>query len=212
MWTWTLNWNEVRPDLVVGSCPMEPGDLLRIRDEVSPTAVFSLQSDLCLQHFGIDYAAHRAYGQNLGLSMHRVPMRDFDIEHQQERLAPAVRSLAAILAAGHRVYAHCTAGLGRAPLVLVAYLTLVERMPEPEAFALVKERRPGAVPSPQALAGCRAELVTSHRAAIESEALRRYRARLSAGRDGDADTDWRVAEQQVLSRELTTDAAVAGEA
>lgn len=207
MWTWTLNWNEIRPDVVVGSCPIEPGDLRRIRDEGGATAVFSVQSDLCLRHFGIDYAAHRAFGETLGLAMQRVPMRDFDVEHQQARLAPAVRGLAALLAAGHRVYAHCTAGLGRAPLVLVAYLTLIESLPEPEAFALVKQRRPGAVPSPQALAGCRAELVTAHRAAIETEAWLRYRGRVTEGRGGDAGTDWREAEQRMLRRVLTTDGA-----
>jgi protein-tyrosine phosphatase len=61
-------------------------------------------------------------------------------------------------AVGRRVYVHCTAGLGRSPLVLVGYFTLVKEMPEAHAFALVKARRPGAVPSPEALASCRADL------------------------------------------------------
>lgn len=198
MWTWTLNWNEVHSDLVVGSCPMTAEDLIRIRDRTGVDGVLCVQSDECLAHFGIDYSEHLRHGRRLGLDMRRVPMRDFDVADQRRHLANAVRALGELLSAGRRVYVHCTAGLGRSPLVVVGHLTLVEMMPEAEAFALVKARRPGAVPSAEALAGCRTDLVRVYRARIEEEAGRIYRRRLAAGRPGDAESDWLAAERSVL--------------
>ncbi len=207
MWSWTLNWNEIRSDLVVGSCPMEPADLDRIRAGTGATAVLSVQSDACLRHFAIDYAAHVRHGGLTGLTMRRVPMRDFDVEDQRRRLPDAVRALAGLLSERHRVYAHCTAGLGRSPLAAAAYLAWVERMPEPDAIALVKSRRPGAVPSPEALAGGRGDLVAAHRAQIEARAWRIYRRRIARRLRGDAETDWLEAERDVLRGALTSNAA-----
>ena len=198
MWTWSLNWNEVHSDLVVGSCPMTAQDLTRIHDRTGVDGVLCVQSDECLAHFDIDYSEHLRHGERIGLDMRRVPMRDFDVADQRRHLANAVRVLGELLSAGRRVYVHCTAGLGRAPLVVVGRLTLAEMMSEAEAFALVKARRPGAVPSPEALAGCRADLVRLHRARIEAEAGRIYRQRSAAGRPGDAESDWLEAERTVL--------------
>jgi protein-tyrosine phosphatase len=41
---------------------------------------------------------------------------------QVKDLAAAVAQLKALVDGGHRVYVHCTAGLGRAPAVIIAYL------------------------------------------------------------------------------------------
>ena len=48
---------------------------------------------------------------------------------QAQMLGEAVRQLAVLLALGSRVYVHCTAGINRANLVVVAYLTNVEVRP-----------------------------------------------------------------------------------
>jgi len=47
MWTWSLNWGEITPKIVSGTCPMEPDDLRRIREGAGVSAVFSLQHDDC---------------------------------------------------------------------------------------------------------------------------------------------------------------------
>jgi len=39
MWNWTLNWNEIRSDLIVGSCPRKVEDLTRIRDETRASGI-----------------------------------------------------------------------------------------------------------------------------------------------------------------------------
>jgi len=203
MWVWTLNWNEIRSDLVIGSCPLEVTDIERIHDQAGATALLSLQSDVCLGHFGIDYAVHRLHGENLGLEMRRAPMRDFDIPDQRRHLVRAVRTLHDLLSHRHRVYLHCTAGLGRSALTALGYLTCVEAYGLDEALEVLRSRRSGIVPSLEAYWGCRGDLVDRHRAEIEHQAALAYRQRLSAHAEGSAASDWEAAERDILRKLLT---------
>lgn len=169
-WTWTLNWGVITPELVVGTCPMEPTDLKRIADGTGATAVLSLQHDECLARFNIDYPAMESGGRELGLAMSRCAIRDFDPEHTQERLPEAVRSLAALQGKGHRTYVHCTAGISRAPLTVFGYLTLVEELPEGRARDLIVAGRPESVPYWEAYEEARADLVAELWDSIEQRA------------------------------------------
>ena len=211
MWAWTLNWNEIRADLVIGSCPLEVADIDRIHDQAGATALLSLQSDVCLGHFGIDYAVHRLHGENLGLEMRRAPMRDFDIPDQRRHLARAIRTLHELLSQRHRVYLHCTAGLGRSALTALGYLSCVEAYRIEEALELLKTRRPGIVPSLEAYQGCRADLVDHYRPEIERRAGQAYRERLSTHAEGSAASDWYAAERDVVRELLTAPPTRCGE-
>ena len=128
-WQWSLNWDEVRTDMVIGSCPMIIEDIDRICEEAGATALLSLQSEECRAAFGIDYESHREHGVARGALMLNTPMLDFNPPDQRINLPQAVRALAILLATSHRVYVHCTAGLNRAPLAVLAYLAFVELMP-----------------------------------------------------------------------------------
>jgi hypothetical protein len=196
MWNWTLNWNAIRPDLVVGSCPMLADDLDEIRTGTGVTAVLSLQHDDCFADTGIDYPHHREHGQRIGLLMKRCPMRDFDTEDQRRVLPAAVRMLHFILIQKHRVYVHCTAGINRSPLVVLAYLSWIESMPAEEALSLVKARRPVAIPDLHAFRGARAELIATHRNRI----VKRTR---ELGMDPDNPGSWKQAADQVIREVLT---------
>jgi len=165
MWQWTLNWNRIRDDLIIGSCPMTTADIERIETETGATALQSLQSGQCRSHFNISYEALRAFGETLQLAMVNTPMLDFDAPDQRRHLPGAVRSLHELLAAGHRVYLHCTDGLTRSPLTALAYLTLVERLAPDQAFSMIRAARPQSEPPWEVLEGCRRDLV---------EALRDY--------------------------------------
>ena len=77
MWTWSLNWGEITPRILVGTCPKVPADLGQIR-AAAVSAVLSLQHDECLAYWRIDEAQMRTHGEKLGLRMERSPMRDFD--------------------------------------------------------------------------------------------------------------------------------------
>ena len=79
--------------------------------------------------------------------MERYPLRDFDPADQRRGLPAAVRGLYGLLRQGHRVYVHCTAGINRSPLVVLAYLTLVEGMGLEEAMTLLLRARPEVCPT-----------------------------------------------------------------
>lgn len=193
-WRWTLNWGAIRDDLVIGSCPVTVADIDRIRIETGVTALLSVQTDLCRGAFCIDYDAHCRHGQQAGLVLVNAPMHDFDPPDQRRRLPGAVRALHRLLAGGHSVYVHCTAGINRAPLTVLAYLTLVEGMTSKDAIALILRGRPQAEPYWEAYNGCRTDLVAANEASIQR------RARDLAQRDpaGSADRHRGEAERQII--------------
>ena len=195
MWTWSLNWGEITPQILIGTCPMTKADLERIVANTGVAAVLSVQHDDCLAYWDIDYAEIRIHGEHLGLRMRRCPMRDFDIPDQQRNLAQAVRALADLQTNGHRTYVHCTAGLGRAPLTVLSYLVWIEGLLPDEAIDLIHRGRPGAVPAWEAHHGCRKDFVERYRARIEDRAYALWQARPRG--PGDAQSDWLRAELEI---------------
>ena len=111
----------------------------------------------------------------------------------------AISMLANMLGRGHRVYIHCTAGLGRAPVVVLGYLTLVERYSPDDAIRLILEGCPGSVPAWEAYYGCREDLTARHRGAIEQRAYELY----ELGVHGNAYVDWAQAQAEILRSILT---------
>lgn len=203
MWTWSLNWGQITDHIVIGTCPMIPDDLKRIISEAGVSGVLSLQHDDCLAYWGINYEMMCRTGTGLGLMMQRCPIRDFDVPDMRRCLPRAILMLANMLAYGHRIYIHCTAGMGRAPVVVLGYLTLVERYSPDEAIRLILEGRPGSVPAWEAYYGCCEDLVARHRKAIERRAYELY----EQGVHGNADADWFQAQAETLRSILTQETA-----
>lgn len=177
---------------------MKPVHLPRIQSEGGASAVLSLQHDACLAYWGIDYAAMLRKAAGLGLRMERCQIRDFDVADMRRRLPVAVSLLADMIARGHRVYVHCTAGMGRAPLVVLGYLVLAEGVPTDRAIRHIRAVRPEAVPSLEALEGCREDLTHQHRQAIQSRAYDLYEMRGNS----DPEADWDRAQADILRRVL----------
>jgi protein-tyrosine phosphatase len=165
-----MNWDEIRPDLVIGSCPYTVADLEHIRVETRASALLSLQHDECHAYLGIDRKALVCHGERRGLVMARQPIRDFDVADMRRHLGAAVSLLDSLLRAGHRVYVHCTAGTGRSPLTVLGYLALIESCTPAQALALIRSHRPGVCPSLEAYLGCRADLVERHQERIAGRA------------------------------------------
>ncbi len=200
MWAWTLNWGEIRRDLVIGSCPIRPSDIDRIHDDTGVSAVLSVQTEECRTALGIDYNELEEHASSRGLLLLNAPMRDFDGEDQRKRLPCAVQRFGELLTGGHRTYVHCTAGINRAPLVALAYLTFVEGMAVPDAVALINRGRPEASPYWDAYYGCRDDALALHRAAV---ALRAWN--LSQANPGQtSDGNWFQAEQEILREAFRT--------
>jgi atypical dual specificity phosphatase len=196
MWVWTLNWGEVRHDLVIGSCPRRPTDIDRIAEATGATAVLSLQTDDCRAALGIDCTELAEHASRRGLVVRNVPMRDFDPGDQRTRLPGAVLALRDLLAAGHRTYVHCTAGINRASLVVLGYLTFVGGMAVPDAMAMIHGGRPEACPYWDSYYACRGDLLEPHRSIVERRAWDLSTHDPAGGADG----NWSRAEQETLGR------------
>lgn len=193
-WRWTLNWSELRGDIVVGSCPMAPDDIDRIVAATGITAIQSLQSGACRAAFSIDYGAHEAHGEDVGLTMVNTPMLDFDPPDQRRNLPAAIRALTALLAAGRKVYVHCTAGCNRSPLVVLGYLTFVEMVPPADAIAFIRRSRPEAEPSWEAFDGARVDLVEAMQPFINVRAYYLHEQHPERA----SSENWRQAETDVI--------------
>jgi len=200
MWTWSLNWGEITPTIIVGTCPMDARDIARIRDEAKASAVLSLQHDDCLKYWSIDFQGLMVAARRSGITLARQPIRDFDVQDMRRQLPSAIARLAHLQSAGHRTYVHCTAGLGRAPLTVLGFLTLVEGLDPEYVIQLILAGRPGAVPAWEAYHGCVADLEARHRGTIEVRAYELHRA----GVHNDPDADWSQARAEVLRGELVT--------
>ena len=80
-------------------------------------------------------------GQRGDIGIVRSPLVDFSDDSLVKDLAAAVGQLSKLLDDGHRVYVHCTAGLGRAPAVIIAYMHWFCGMNLEDAYAFVTGRR-----------------------------------------------------------------------
>jgi hypothetical protein len=163
-WEWTLNWDPIVYDsesgaihdpseeqlrearMIIGSCPRTAEDVDRLIDEGGVEAIICLQCTLCHGALKIDWEPIRKRALERGVPIVRVSVRDFDRLDQAKMLPEMVRKLAAFHAMGKRTYVHCTAGINRASLTVLGYLTFVEGMEYDHALHIVRENRPQANP------------------------------------------------------------------
>lgn len=199
MWTWSLNWGQITDSIIIGTCPRTPNDLIQIRSQAGASGLLSLQHDDCLSYWNINYAMMYRTGTELGLMMERSPIRDFNVPDMRKCLPEAILILANLIDHGYRVYVHCTAGMGRAPTVVLGYLTLVEGYSPDDAIGLILNGRPESVPAWKAYYGCRDDLVDRHRDTIQQRAYELY----ELGVNGNAHADWVQAQNEILVFALT---------
>lgn len=136
-----LDFDRITDRIVVGSCPCEPSDLDRLKQECGVTAIFSLQTEADRASRRIDKRSLDRRCRALGLVQDGVAVRDFDSEDLRRHLVDCVASLDELLSAGHNVYVHCNSGIGRAPSVVLAYLHWVEGWPWERAVDHVRQCR-----------------------------------------------------------------------
>ena len=133
----------------------------------------------------------------------RVAVRDFDHADQALMLPEAVRALATLLALGHSVYVHCTAGINRATLTVVGYYTFVKGWGLDDALAHVRTARPQAHPYVDCWRTVRARLLEGRGEEVAAIARELYTARQAAGGGrgaNDAAGDGEKAEASVIQR------------
>lgn len=118
--------DQVLPEVLIGSCPDCPADIDRLKQDCAITAVLSLQTDEDIGALELDWSRLQTRYRQVGIVLRRIPVRDFDPHDLQQKLPPCVLALGQLLQAGHTVYVHCTAGAGRSPNVVIAYLHWVK--------------------------------------------------------------------------------------
>ncbi|GER51237.1 dual specificity protein phosphatase (DsPTP1)family protein [Striga asiatica] len=155
-----MNYNFIRPDLIVGSCLQTPEDVDKLRS-IGVKTIFCLQQDSDLEYFGVDIAAIREYANSCGDIQHlRAEIRDFDAFDLRMRLPKVVSKLQkAINRNGGVTYIHCTAGLGRAPATAVAYMFWVQGYTLNEAHTLLMSKR-SCFPKLDAIKSATADILT----------------------------------------------------
>lgn len=180
-WRWTLNWDVISPyDIMIGSCPRSAGDVARIAKEAGATAILSLQCDDCLDALKVDVHEVSKAAARHRVLWARVPTRDFDSRDQANGLPHASRALGALMLLGHRVYVHCTAGINRAALTVLAYLTDIKGVPLDEAYKLVRERRSQANPYLESWKAARAHMLAGREDEVRDAARRIAETRKAA--------------------------------
>ncbi|CAN6487154.1 unnamed protein product [Victoria cruziana] len=138
-----MNYNFICPDVIIGSCLQSPADVDKLRN-VGVKTIFCLQQDSDLEYFGVDINAIQQYSEELnGLNHYRAEIRDFDAFDLRMRLPAVVSKLSKIVDVnGGVTYIHCTAGLGRAPAVALAYMYWVLGYQLDDAYELLQSKRP----------------------------------------------------------------------
>lgn len=174
---------------------MTPADVEVLRKNVPATAVLSLQHPECHGAFGIKDDDIAAAWKEYDVTYVRVPMRDFDEQSQMKNLPYAVRALADLLADNHTVYVHCTAGINRSTLVVLAYLVFFEDFTDQQALAFLKEKREGAYPYMEVFWAFRTEFVMRHHQNITKAAYLNY---LNGG--ADEFHNWIRAEREAIRK------------
>lgn len=129
------------PRLFVGSQPRGIEDIERLRQESRVTAVLNLQTDEDMRSLPLGWEPLAAHYRTSGIELVRIPVTDGDPVELAAKLPACVRALDRLLSAGHSVYLHCTAGVGRSPTVAVAYLHWCWGWDLEVAVAYVKQRR-----------------------------------------------------------------------
>ena len=71
--------------------------------------------------------------------MVHYPIHDFNEQNLIDRLEEGATELYKLIKAKKIVYVHCTAGMGRAPAIVVMYLYLYENMSPDDAYYFVHE-------------------------------------------------------------------------
>jgi len=117
-----MNCSQILPYLFVGSYPACAADIDRLSREHGITAVLTLQGDEDFAARSIDWDSLRAYYARRGIEVRWLPVRDFDSESLRKHLCAGAQAVDELAKAGHKVYVHCTMGMGRSPSVIIAYL------------------------------------------------------------------------------------------
>lgn len=136
-----MDLNQIHPEIFVGTYPQDLRDIDRLKRDFGITAVLNLQTDEDLERLSVDWPRMETGYRQAGIEICRIPVLDFDEDDLCKHLVGSVGELARLLDAGHRVYVHCTAGIGRSASTVIAYQHWVKQIDLDEAARHHNARR-----------------------------------------------------------------------
>jgi protein-tyrosine phosphatase len=145
-----MQFDAVSAALFLGPYPQLPEDIDALKRQ-GISAVLNVQTDADIALRYVDFEAFRIHYRKAAIDLHHLPIEDFNEVDLMAKLPAAVGLLKELLDANHRVYVHCTAGMGRSAAVAVAYLSLYHGQSLDKALAYVKDCRPVICPNVSAI-------------------------------------------------------------
>lgn len=138
-----LYWHEIVPGLICGTQPRSAADVTKLKEE-GVSHILNLQTDKDMQHWQVNIRELQHRCSELNIHHIRRSARDFDPHSLRKTLPSAVAAVGHALASGrqNRVYVHCTAGLGRAPAVCIAYMYWFMDLDLDTAYKTLTDIRP----------------------------------------------------------------------
>eukprot|EP00249_Psilotum_nudum_P011051 c22940_g1_i1 orf=86-667(+) len=163
-----INYTRILDNLLVGSQLRCQDDIDHLFYGEGVTAILNLQQDRDVQYTEIDFSSIARRCEALGILYIRRAVRDFDPISIRRELPKAVSSLERVLSDGKTAYVHCTAGFGRSPTVVVAYLFWFTQMDIDAAYNLVISKR-CCEPDKEAIQGATYDLVNNNSSFFEQD-------------------------------------------
>jgi len=144
-----ISFQQIVDRVFLGSCPRRKEQVLALKNDHAVDCVLNLQTEEDCQNnalagIGMEEEAlsiDRFY-QDHDISYVWLPTRDMSTEGRALMMPQGALVLHSLLAAGHVVYVHCNAGVGRSTAVVCAYLIYVVGLSPLQAHHYVAARRP----------------------------------------------------------------------
>lgn len=136
-----INFDLIRPNIFLGSCPGNKTDVTRLAEALGVTGVLCLQTDSDFTKWNIAWEEVQTTYTRHNIFLMRSPIIDFDRADLEEKVKDAAEVLDQMLAVGHRVYVHCTAGQERAPATVISHLVMTEDLSLQAAVDEVTSKR-----------------------------------------------------------------------
>lgn len=116
------------------------------------TGVLNVQTEIDMAHRGVDWPRMLKHYQKFNIFAQHFPIHDFNETDLKLKLYEAACVLNDMINnRGLSVYVHCTAGMGRAPAVVLTYMCLFLNYEPEEADIYVKTWRKVSVPNMRAV-------------------------------------------------------------
>ena len=132
--------------IYIGPYPQSEEDF-KIISKSGIDSILNVQSDKDLIFRQINHQLQLKQAKNLGITINRYPIEDFNQEDLLEKLKGAGDLLNKLIQQGKTVYVHCTAGMSRAAATVIIYLVLYENYTVEDATNFCKKHRPVICPN-----------------------------------------------------------------